>query len=220
MRESQTRRTQEERREESEQRMLAAGVRLVAQLGPEKLTLTDVGKIAGYSRGLPAHHFGSRENYLKALASYVAIEFDKTLQEVDQVSGLEAVLGITRAVLDQLRADPTRGLATQIVLADPKRDRALSGDIAELRDKTLALLSRHIAEGIKSGEIRSTVEPDYASLLIAAGICGLIDSLLADISFNIAAAGEQLLELIEHALSARSTRDVSSELEELPAQRG
>jgi|GEM_PF-1095832 len=220
MRESQTRRTQEERREESEQRMLAAGVRLVAQLGPEKLTLTDVGKIAGYSRGLPTHHFGSRENYLKALASYVAIEFDKTLQEVDQVCGLEAVLGITRAVLDQLRADPTRGLATQIVLADPKRDRALSGDIAELRDKTLALLSRHIAEGIKSGEIRSTVEPDYASLLIAAGICGLIDSLLADISFNIAAAGEQLLELIEHALSARSTRDVSSELEELPAQRG
>jgi AcrR family transcriptional regulator len=206
MSESHTRRTQEERRDESEQRMLAAGVRLVAQLGPEKLTLTDVGKNAGYSRGLPAHHFGSRENYLKALASYVAIEFDRTLPDVDRVSGLEAVLEITRAVLDQLKADPNGGLATQIVLADPRRDRALSEDIAELRDNTLALLSRHIEGGIKAGEIRATVVPDYASLLIAAGICGLIDSLLANPQFDIAAGGEQLLELIEHALSDRAPK--------------
>jgi AcrR family transcriptional regulator len=209
MSESQTRRTQEERRDESEQRMLAAGVRLVAQLGPEKLTLTDVGKNAGYSRGLPAHHFGSRENYLKALASYVAIEFDRTLPDVDRVSGLEAVLEITRAVLDQLKADPNGGLATQIVLADPRRDRALSEDIAELRDNTLALLSRHIEGGIKAGEIRATVIPDYASLLIAAGICGLIDSLLANSKFDIAAGGEQLLELIEHALSDRAPKRVA-----------
>lgn len=205
MTESQTRRTQDERRDESEQRMLAAGVRLVAQLGPEKLTLTDVGKSAGYSRGLPAHHFGSRENYLKALASYVAIEFDRTLPAVDRVSGLGAVLEITRAVLDQLKADPERGLATQIVLADPRRERALSEDIAELRDNTLALLSRHIADGIEACEIRRTVEPNVASLVIAAAICGLIDSLLAEPQFDIEAAGNQLLDLIEHALSTRPT---------------
>lgn len=76
MKNSQVRRTQQERRDESEQRMLAAGVRLIAQYGSEKLTLTEVGKCAGYSRGLPTQHFGSRDQYLKALASYVAIEFD------------------------------------------------------------------------------------------------------------------------------------------------
>ena len=219
MTESPTRRTQEERRDESEQRMLAAGVRLVAQLGPEKLTLTDVGTSAGYSRGLPAHHFGSRENYLKALASYVAIEFDRTLPAVDRISGLEAVLEIIRAVLDQLKADPARGLATQIVLADPRRERALSEDIAELRDNTLALLSRHIADGIEAGEIRRTVAPDFASLLIAAAICGLIDSLLADPRFDIAAAGDQLLELIDHALSARPAPDTGSQSKQAPVHR-
>lgn len=199
---SQTRRTQEERRDESEQRMLAAGVRLVAQHGPDKLTLTDVGKSAGYSRGLPAHHFGSREQYLKALASYVAIEFDQTLSSTDRVSGLVAVIDITRAVLLQLEAHPTRGLATQIVLADARRERALSEDIAELRDKTLALLARHIEYGIDAGEIRGDVVPDMASLLIAAGICGLIDSWLADPRFDIGTAGEQLLDMIAHGLAA------------------
>lgn len=196
-------RTQEERRDESEQRMLAAGVRLLAQYGPEKLTLTEVGKRAGYSRGLPAHHFGSREQYLKALASYVAIEFDRTLSKADSVSGLVAVLDITCAVLDQLKADPTGALATQIVLADPQRERALSDDIAELRDGTLALLTRHIESGKKAGEIRSDVAPEHASLLIAAGICGIIDTWLADAKFDITEAGNQLLGMIEHGLKAR-----------------
>jgi AcrR family transcriptional regulator len=205
---SHTRRTQEERRDESEQRMLAAGVRLVAQHGPEKLTLTEVGRSAGYSRGLPAHHFGSREQYLKALASYVAIEFDRTLSAADRVSGLVAVLDITRAVLVQLEADPTRGLATQIVLADARRERALSEDIAELRDATLALLTRHIEDGIHAGEIRRDVAPEYASLLIAAGICGIIDSWLAAPQFDIGAAGNQLLDMIEHGLAAGPRRSV------------
>lgn len=204
---SQTRRTQEERRDESEQRMLAAGVRLLAQYGPEKVTLTEVGKGAGYSRGLPAHHFGSREQYLKALASYVAIEFDKTLSAADRVSGLVAVLDITRAVLVQLEADPTRGLATQIVLADGRRERALSDEIAELRDKTLALLSRHIESGIQAGEIRRDVAPEFASLMIAAGICGIIDSWLAEPGFDIGTAGDQLLGMIEHGLKSTGRLD-------------
>ncbi|WP_304618292.1 TetR/AcrR family transcriptional regulator [Paracoccus sp. (in: a-proteobacteria)] len=198
----QTRRTQEERRDESEQRMLAAGIRLVAEFGPEKLTLTEVGKSAGYSRGLPAHHFGSREQYLKALASHVAIEFDRTLSSADGVTGLGAVLDITRAVVAQLEADPTGGLATRIVLADARRERALSEDIAELRDGTLALLTRHIEAGIAAGEIRPDVAPGTASLLIATGICGIIETWLAQPGFDIRGAGDQLLGLIEHGLKA------------------
>lgn len=146
------------------------------------------------------YHFGSREQYLKALASYVAIEFDRTLAAANRVSGLVAVLEITRAVLGQREVDPTPALATQIVLADPQRERALSDDIASLRDETLALLSRHIQSGIQTGEIRSDVAPEFASLLIAAGICGIIDTWLATLQFDIKTAGDQLLAMIEHGL--------------------
>lgn len=202
MSEGRIRQTQEERRDESERRMLAAGIRLVAQHGPAKLTLTDVGKSAGYSRGLPAHHFGSREAYLKALASHVAIEFDRTLSSAGPVSGLQAVLEITRAVLDQLEAHPSRGLATHVVLTDARRDQTFSQDIASLRDKTLALLANHIRRGIEKAEIRADVVPEMASLLIAAGICGIIDSWLADPGFDIATGGEQLVAMLEHGLAA------------------
>jgi AcrR family transcriptional regulator len=198
--EKRTRRTQDERRDEAEQRMLAAGIHLLAANGPEKLTLTDVGMTAGYSRGLPAHHFGSREQYLKALASYVAIEFDRTLDGADGTSGLHAVLAITRAVLEQLKANPTRGLATQIVMAPPRQDQAVSEEVAQLRDKTLTLLAGHVDDGIRKGEIRSDVSPQHAGLLIAASICGLIDTWLADPQYDIASGGNQLLSLIEHGL--------------------
>ena len=197
---SRTRRTQEERRDEAEQRMLAAGVHLLAANGPERLTLTEVGVAAGYSRGLPAHHFGSREQYLKALASYVAVEFNQTLEGADRASGLGAGLEITRAVLDQLKIDRTPGLAPQNVLAEPRQDQALSDEVAGLRDKTLALLADHLRDGIRTGEVRPDVVPEQAGLLIAAGICGLIDTGLADPDYDAAAGGNELLRLIEHGL--------------------
>src|SRR5690242_21175267 len=61
------RRTQRERREETERKVLAAATALIAQHGSRALTLAEVGQAAGYSRGIVAHHFGSRENLLRAV---------------------------------------------------------------------------------------------------------------------------------------------------------
>ena len=111
---------------------------------------------AGY-RHLPSLVAENHANNFHPLSTandpYVAIEFDRTLPAVDRISGLEAVLEITRAVLDQLKADPTRGLATQIVLADPRRERALSEDIAQQRhQKRGALAQLYWSAGVMRNE--------------------------------------------------------------------
>src|SRR6185503_14484565 len=61
------RRTQQERREETERKVLAAATALIAQHGSRALTLAEVGEAAGYSRGIVSHHFGGRENLLRAV---------------------------------------------------------------------------------------------------------------------------------------------------------
>src|SRR6187402_1031103 len=61
------RRTQRERREATERKVLAAATALIAQHGSRALTLAEVGAAAGYSRGIVSHHFGSRENLLRAV---------------------------------------------------------------------------------------------------------------------------------------------------------
>jgi AcrR family transcriptional regulator len=203
MAETRPRRTQEARRDESEQRMLSAGLRLMAEVGMEKLTLAEVGKAAGYSRGLPAHHFGSKEQYLKALASYVAIEFEKTVPVADRLSGLPALLELTRSVFVHLTADPTRMLLTQVVLSDHRREQALSEEIAALRDKTLATLANHIKAGIEAGQIRTDADPEMAGLFLASSICGILETWIANPQFDVEAAGLQLLEMTRCGLERR-----------------
>ena len=63
-----TRRTQAERRAETERRVLEAAVTLVDEQGVGALTLAAVGTRAGYSRGIVTHHFGSRRALMEALA--------------------------------------------------------------------------------------------------------------------------------------------------------
>ena len=53
--------TQAERTEISDQRMFDATVQLVVEHGPAGTSLKDVGVLAGYSRGLASHRFGSKD---------------------------------------------------------------------------------------------------------------------------------------------------------------
>ena len=61
------RRTQQARRETTERTVLAAATAQIARHGSRTLTLAAVGEAAGYSRGIVTHHFGSRENLLRAV---------------------------------------------------------------------------------------------------------------------------------------------------------
>jgi AcrR family transcriptional regulator len=63
-----SRRTQAERRSESERALLDAAVRLFAAKGIDQTSLAEIGEEAGYSRGLVNHHFGSKAALVERLA--------------------------------------------------------------------------------------------------------------------------------------------------------
>ena len=65
------RRTQAERRGESEEALLDAAANLIAERGVERASLASIGERAGTSRGLPTHHFGSKDALVARLASRV-----------------------------------------------------------------------------------------------------------------------------------------------------
>src|SRR5687768_176398 len=74
------RRTQIERRADAERRMLDAANALVAEKGLPALTLAAVGTAAGYSRGLPTHHFKTRARLLSALTESIARSYISRVQ--------------------------------------------------------------------------------------------------------------------------------------------
>ena len=59
--------TQAERTELSDQRMFEAAIELINQYGPSGTSLKEVGVLAGYSRGLAGHRFGSKERLFQFL---------------------------------------------------------------------------------------------------------------------------------------------------------
>ena len=66
-----SRRSHSQRREEAERSMLDAAVKIVAERGLEDLTLAGCGEAAGYSRGLAAHYFGTKEELISAIAQHI-----------------------------------------------------------------------------------------------------------------------------------------------------
>jgi AcrR family transcriptional regulator len=64
-----SRRTQAERRAESEQQLLRAAAEIVVQEGVAAATFESIGRRAGYSRGLAAQKFGSKQGLVEALVT-------------------------------------------------------------------------------------------------------------------------------------------------------
>jgi AcrR family transcriptional regulator len=63
------RRTQLERRQESERALLAAAAEVISERGVNGASLAVIGERAGTSRGLPTHHFGSKDAFVARVAS-------------------------------------------------------------------------------------------------------------------------------------------------------
>jgi len=88
--------TQAERTEISDQRMFDATVKLVVERGPAGTSLTDVGLLAGYSRGLASQRFGSKDKLFNFVVRRLAEIWLSKLKEV--TSNKDGLAALERAI--------------------------------------------------------------------------------------------------------------------------
>ncbi len=100
---SRARRTQTERRAETERRLLEATMTIIAEHGVHAVTAAAVGEAAGYSRGIVHHQFGTRQALLTVVAKTVQSRFDPN---PDKRDGREHVLTLVARYLTSLRSEP------------------------------------------------------------------------------------------------------------------
>ena len=114
-----SRRTQEERRTEAEQRLLTAAAELIAEVGPSGVTLANIGERAGYSRGLATHHFGSKGAMMQRLVDSVTSEFrEEVFVESTSDTMLDQALGLVRAYFHELAHARPANRARLVLWAD------------------------------------------------------------------------------------------------------
>lgn len=157
------RRTQEQRRDETERRVVEAAVSLIADNGSRAITLAQVGAAAGYSRGIVHHRFRNREGLLEAVM--------RELGGVDvpeyRGSGLEQIAdtvdGYLRNIADN--APTTRAFVRlwgEALGSDP----VLAPLFAERDVRFRALLADLVRAGIADGSIAATVDADIAAAVV------------------------------------------------------
>lgn len=171
-----TRRTQQERREETERKVLAAATALIAERGSRALTLAEVGEAAGYSRGIVSHHFGSRENLLRAV-----MRDARTFGLPDQRDSAGDWLAETvRAYLGNVtsRSPSARAFLqmwSEAIAADP----VLMPLFAEHDASFRRLLSDKVREGIRDGSVRADADPEAMAVSLVGLLRGIALQLIS-----------------------------------------
>jgi AcrR family transcriptional regulator len=171
-------RTQAQRRAEAEQRILQAAVDIIAERGIDQLTLAEAGEAAGYSRALPAHYFGSREDLILAVADHLVQGYRRRLEAgppgASPGGGLESLIGRIAYYIDSNREAASRLRAFHEVLNAALNRPALAPAIAELDRESAAGFARSIRAAITRGEIRDDVDPDAEGVLILSTLRGVM----------------------------------------------
>ncbi|GJF05712.1 TetR/AcrR family transcriptional regulator [Pseudonocardia sp. D17] len=171
------RRTQEQRRAETERRVLDAAMALIARSGSRAVTLAEVGEAAGYSRGIVYHHFGSRERLLEAVVDQ-AQRFDIPGYQGD---GLDHLVRIIEAYLrNVVRRTPSARAFLQLwgeaIAAAPVLAPLFARRDADFRQ----LLADVVRQGVADGSVRPDANPAAAAVLIVGLVRGTGLQLIAE----------------------------------------
>ncbi|MBP1853248.1 TetR/AcrR family transcriptional regulator [Rhizobium halophytocola] len=170
------RRTQQERREQTERKVIAAATALIAARGSRALTLAEVGKAAGYSRGIVTHHFGNRENLLRAVmrdAQIFALP-DPGARAADWLAQT------VRAYLENVgRQRPATRAFLQMWGEAIATDPVLMPLFAEQDARFRRILADKVSAGIRDGSVRADADPQAMGVFLLGLLRGIALQLIS-----------------------------------------
>jgi AcrR family transcriptional regulator len=200
-----TGRTQAARREAAEQRLLDAAIRLIAERGIKGTTLGDVGEAAGYSSGLTAHHYKTKDGLLRAVTAEIHRRFRQGLAVVALAEpGLERLLAtvdIYLAVKDTRSARALALIQKEALTAQSE----YRGILRKFNRQSIDGIALQIQAGIDKGEIRSDVNALAQATLTLAALRGARTQWLqAADKVDLAKVAKELKNHLRRSLAASS----------------
>ena len=184
---AQERQSQAERRSRSEDALLDAAAELVAERGVQGASLASIGGRAGVSRGLPTHHFGSKDALLARLAERAQSGIGQEMlagrtkaERSGSLSALDEVLLTVDAYLEMFE-DPTADQRALLVMWGSTFPSGASVDgMADAERRSYEGLSQLIVSGQEDGSVRADADPIAVAVLLHGLMRGLAALRLTD----------------------------------------
>ncbi|MBL7487571.1 TetR/AcrR family transcriptional regulator [Frankia sp. AgB1.9] len=182
------RRTQLERRNGSEEALLDAAAELVAERGVEGASLARIGQRAGASRGLPTHHFRSKDALVARLAHRAQNQIDDAAwaaveqagHSVEDLCGLDLVRATVDAYLKRFEHPSSADRALIVMWGATFPAAASVEGMLEADRRSYEGWAGLIEQGQRDGSIRTDLDPRTAVVLLQGLIRGVAATFLTD----------------------------------------
>jgi AcrR family transcriptional regulator len=198
------RRTQAERRSESERSLVQAAVLVIAREGVGAVTFEALSRTSGFSRGLATQRFGSKQGLLDAVLAQLhkgqwsRISKDR---ELDALPGLDAVLAYVDACLRDLAArEEARAYFMLLSSAVAESNEPHSAFFRRTHAAVETQLTTWIVKGKAEGTIRLDVDAGAAALMIGCMMFGMSMQLLVDPAMDMEPIRKMSLTMIRATL--------------------
>lgn len=197
------RRTQEDRRVESDRRILRAATRLIARNGSAGTTMAEIGLAAGYSRGLPSERFGTKDALLVSLVGNIEEAFKARLvADLGDKTGLAAIEARIGAHLNGALkgADGVRTLYLlymESLTVAPE----LHAHISQMGRANRDGFANHLREAQRNGEIGGDLDPQAYAMVILGAIRGIITQWVIDpAAVDLLTSKAVLVSMVRHSV--------------------
>ena len=166
-----TRRTQQERVEESTTRLIQAAAELIAEGGYEAASAAEIGRRAGYSRSMVRVRFGSKEQLINAVVTS-AYEGPLTVELPETATGLDRVLARLDTMARLIDESPELlrtifAVEFQAAGSGSRMSTRVADWVTRLRTDTLAA----VLAGQADGSFRPDLDPEpTAHAIVVEGI--------------------------------------------------
>ena len=187
--------------------MIDAAITVISQKGYSGTTLAEIGAVAGYSRGLAHHHFGSKLALMRAVVAEMERRFQQHVLQPPPARqrGLDAVLSFVEDYLNYVVGAGPDQMRTLFVLMFESLTGApdLRPVIAELSATRRAYIVGLIVRGIADGTIRPDADAEAQAVLITGLVRGAVHQWILDpAGVDLLAVSAETRAMVRHHLAA------------------
>jgi len=202
-------RTQAERTAMAESRMVGAAIDLLNSAGIQGTTLVAIGEMAGYSRGLATHHFGSKAGLFRTVLKQVSAAWTEELvRNLEGKTGLQAITTAIESHLAHALRHPEYIRAQNILWGaalDPSSE--FKPNVAEFMRIQRESVAAWVKGGQALGEISKHINAERIAEQFYGGLIGINSQWLVSPDFDLAASYEDFEHNMVRLVSTTETEE-------------
>jgi AcrR family transcriptional regulator len=169
------RRTQAQRRAESDDRLLSAAAEIVAGEGYLALTLERVGERAGFSRGLASRKYGSKDGLIEALIRRAEAHSHDQINAAlaDVADPVERILVLFDRFVELVLTDASVRAYFVLYGALISNRLGASGVFEDVQQRFGARIAGLIKAGQTAGALPAELPTDHAAFMVGSLLAGI-----------------------------------------------